>query len=186
MKRKRLFVIVALVVIVLLIFGFAGRGPLKMFRINSFASLFYVTEDEPPIIVKNGSIGIYTPGEWQSTSAGWVNDAGDDKLNGLNLWVKATWTSGSCTAAGEPVIVTHTDNGVEAQFKTAFTFKYGFRTMVNPRGQIDQTDKHNLVRKTSAGEIKSVRATSKTCEIPSGSTNVVIAICSSASTAECQ
>ena len=77
------------------------------------------SEDEAPIIVKNGSIEIETlDGEWKNGGGAWINQT-SGKVNSGELWVKVTSSTGTCRAVGKPVHVQYSQPNVHAVFTTS-------------------------------------------------------------------
>ena len=114
------------------------------------------SEDEAPIIVKNGSTTIETfDGKWgDDQGANWRNDT--NKTHNNELWVRVDFTDGtsSCKAAGHPVRIDYSQAG----FQATFNFANG-RTKVSPKGGLtgvnDQLLQHG--NHTDGGHITDVR-----------------------------
>ena len=144
------------------------------------------SEDEAPIIVKNGSIEIETlDGEWKDGNDAWINQT-SGKVNSGELWVKVTSSTGTCRAVGKPVQVQYSQANVRAVFTTS-----GFwttKTRVSPQGGLAFVDRKHLRAGTAGdgGRITEVRAQNLTCTISAASANVEISICSSRNATACQ
>jgi hypothetical protein len=145
------------------------------------------SEDEAPIIVKNGSIEIETlDGEWKDGNDAWINQT-SGKINSDDLWVKVTSSTGTCRAVGKPVQVQYSQPNVRAVFTTS-GFWWTTKTRVSPQAGLSFVDRKHLRAGTAGdgGHITEVRAQNLTCSIAAGSANVEISICSSSKTTACQ
>lgn len=171
--RKRLLTGVAFVVLVAL-------GIVIWQRIR-------ISEDEGPIIVKNGSIEIETiDGEWKDGGSDWFKDS-PGRFNGGDLWVKVTSSTGTCRANGKPVHIQYSVPGNQVTFTTSGAWWFA-KTRVTPKSGIAYVDGKHLRAGTAAdgGHITEVRAQNLTCSLSSTSANVVINICSSSQVTDCQ
>jgi len=145
------------------------------------------SEDEAPIIVKNGSIEIETlDGEWKDGNDAWINQT-SGKINSDDLWVKVTSSTGTCRAVGKPVQVQYSQPNVRAVFTTS-GFWWTTKTRVSPQAGLAFVDRKHLRAGTAGdgGHITEVRAQNLTCSIAAGSANVEISICSSSKAPACQ
>ena len=145
------------------------------------------SEDEGPIIVKNGSIEIETiDGEWKDGGSDWFKDS-PGRINGGDLWVKVTSSTGTCRAMGKPVHVQYSVPGNQVTFTTSGAWWWS-KTRVSPRSGITRVDGKHLRAGTSGdgGHITEVRAQNLTCSLSSTSANVEINICSSSKVTACQ
>ena len=143
------------------------------------------SEDEAPIIVKNGSMTIDTDGTWQADGGVWSNETG--KHNDNDLWVRVNLTNKTtCKGSGHPVHIEYSVNGFNAIFNVAGN---PARTKVAPRNGLVLETNHRLRHGTQAdgGYITGVRINGSllTCDITQNNLDV-INICSSAKTADCQ
>ena len=78
------------------------------------------SEDEGPIIVKNGSIEIETVGgEWKDGNSEWINQT-TGAMNANDLWVKVTSSTGTCRASGKPVHIQYSQPSVHVVFTSGF------------------------------------------------------------------
>jgi len=147
------------------------------------------SEDEAPIIVKNGSTTIETfDGKWaDDQGARWRNDT--LKTHGNELWVRVDFTDGtsSCKASGHPVMIDYSQPG----FQAIFNFANG-RTNVSPKGGLTGVSNQLLQHGNhqDGGHITDVRVNGQS--IPGcDSTKIAtvldeVRICSSASQLACQ
>ena len=145
------------------------------------------SEDEAPIIVKNGSIEIETlDGEWKDGGDAWINQT-SGKINSGELWVKVTSSTATCRAVGKPVHVQYSQPNVRAVFTTS-GFWWTTKTRVSPQGGLAFVNRKRLRAGTAGdgGHIAEVRTQNLTCAIAPGSENVEISICSSSKTTACQ
>jgi hypothetical protein len=146
-----------------------------------------VSEDEGPIIVKNGSIEIETiDGEWKDGGNDWFKDS-PGRVNGGDLWVKVTSSTGTCRANGKPVHIQYSVPGNQVTFTTSGAWWFS-KTRVTPKSGIARVDGTHL-RAGAAGDgghITEVRAQNLTCSLSPSSANVVISICSSSQVTDCQ
>ena len=145
------------------------------------------SEDEAPIIVKNGSIEIgTTDGEWKDGNDAWINQTAG-KINSGELWVKVTSSTGTCRAVGKPVQVEYSKPNVRAVFTTS-GFWWTTKTRVSPKAGLTYVDRNHLRAGTAGdgGHITEVRTQNLTCSIAAASANVEISICSSSKTTACQ
>jgi len=144
------------------------------------------SDDEGPIIVKNGSINIETiGGDWQDGGSDWINETG--KGNGGELWVKVTSSTGTCRASGKPVHIQYSEPSVHVIFTTSGMW-WTSRTRVSPKSGIARVDGQHL-RAGNAGDgghITEVRTQNVTCPLSPTSANVEINICSSSKVTACQ
>ena len=141
------------------------------------------SEDEAPIIVKNGSMTIDTAGEWQDDGGAWSNETGKDHRG--DLWVRVNLTDGTtCKGTGRPVHVEYSVGGFKAIFNVAGN---PARTKVSPKGQLAADGTHRLRHGESGGHITGVRITGAelTCNITANNLDA-INICSSADVEQCQ
>ncbi len=146
------------------------------------------SEDEAPIIVKNGSIEIETvDGQWSDGDDAWVNETAG-KHNDKELWVKVTSSTGTCRGVGQPIRVQYSKSNDRAVFTTGGSFLAPHRTRVGPQTIITYVDSKHLRAGTpgDAGHINAVQARSATCTIAAESSNVEISICSSQTAKACQ
>jgi hypothetical protein len=146
-----------------------------------------LSEDEGPIIVKNGSIEIETvDGEWKDGGSDWFKDS-PGRINSGDLWVKVTSSTGTCRAMGKPVHVQYSVPGNQVTFTTSGAWWWS-KTRVSPRSGIASVDGKHLRAGTSSdgGHITEVRAQNLTCSLSSTSANVEISICSSSRVTACQ
>jgi hypothetical protein len=145
------------------------------------------SDEEAPIVVKNGSIDIETQdGEWNDGGADWINQT-SGKINGGELWVKVTSSTGTCRAQGKPVQIQYSQPGVQVTLTTSGAWWFA-KTRVAPKSAIAFVDVKHL-RAGAAGDgghITEVRTQSLTCTLSPTSTNVEINICSSAKVSACQ
>jgi hypothetical protein len=143
------------------------------------------SEDEAPIIVKNGSIEIETVGEWKDGNDAWINQTSG--LNAGDLWVKVTSSTGTCRGVGKPVQVEYSQPNVRAVFTTGGVF-WATKTRVSPKAGLTFVDRKHLRAGTAGdgGHITEVRTQNLTCSLSASSTNVEISICSSSKTTACQ
>ena len=141
------------------------------------------SEDEAPIIVKNGSMTIDTAGEWQDDGGAWTNETGKDHKG--DLWVRVNLTGGTtCKGTGRPVHVEYSAGGFKAIFNVAGN---PARTKVSPKGQLTPDGTHRLRHGASDGYITAVRinGTALSCDITQNNLDA-INICSSADVGDCQ
>jgi len=146
------------------------------------------SEDEAPIIVKNGSIEIETvDGQWRDGDDAWVNETAG-KHNDKELWVKVTSSTGTCRGVGQPIRVQYSKSNDRAVFTTGGSFLARHRTRVGPQTIITYVDGKHLRVGTpgDGGHINAVQAQSATCTIAAESSNVEISICSSQTAKACQ
>jgi hypothetical protein len=146
------------------------------------------SEDEAPIIVKNGSIEIETvDGQWRDGDDAWINET-TGKHNDKELWVKVTSSTGTCRGVGQPIRVQYSKSNDRAVFTTGGSFLAQHRTRVGPQGIITYVDGKHLRVGTpgDGGHINAVQARSATCTIAPESSNVEISICSSQNAKACQ
>ena len=146
------------------------------------------SEDEAPIIVKNGSIDIETAdGEWKAGDDAWVNET-TGKHNHNELWVKVTSSTGTCRGVGQPIRVQYSKSNDSAVFATGGSFLGRHRTRVGPQAVIIYVDSKHLRAGTAGdgGHINAVQARSVTCAIAADSSNIEISICSSQHAKACQ
>jgi hypothetical protein len=145
------------------------------------------SEDEGPIIVKNGSIDIETQdGVWTDGGGDWINQT-SGKVNGGDLWVKVTSSTGTCRASGQPVHIQYSQPGVQVTFITSGVWWFA-KTRVAPKSAIAFVDGKHL-RAGAAGDgghITEVRTQNLTCTLSPTSANVEINICSSSKVSACQ
>jgi hypothetical protein len=170
--RKRIYVTAAVIVVAVV--------AIVWLRIRS-------SEDEAPIIVKNGSIEIETAdGEWKDGNDAWINQT-SGKINSGELWVKVTSSTGTCRAVGKPVQVEYSQPNVRAVFTTS-GFWWTTRTRVSPKAGLTFVDRKHLQAGTpgDGGHITEVRTQNLTCSLSANSTNVEINICSSSKVTACQ
>ena len=145
--------------------------------------LVTASEDEAPIIVKNGSMTIDTAGTWQEEGGAWSNETGKDHKG--DLWVRVNLTDGTaCRGSGRPVHVEYSVGGFKAIFTVAGN---PARTKVSPRGQLNLDGTHRLRHGASGGFITGVNinGVALTCNITQNNLDA-INICSSADVGECQ
>jgi len=145
------------------------------------------SEDEAPIIIKNGSIEIETTdGEWKDGDDSWVNET-TGKHNDKELWIKVTSSSGTCRGVGQPIRIQYSLPNARAVFTTGGNL-LRHRTRVGPQAVITFVDSKHLRSGTAGdgGHITGVQAQSVTCSLAAGSSNVEISICSSRSAKACQ
>jgi hypothetical protein len=143
------------------------------------------SEDESPIVVKNGSINIETDGEWQDGGSDWINQTGG--VNDGELFVKVTSSTGTCRASGKPVHIQYSEPSVHATFTISGMWWFS-KTRVSPKSGIALVDGRHL-RAGNAGDgghITEVRSQSQTCSLSRASANVEINICSSNRVKACQ
>jgi hypothetical protein len=146
------------------------------------------SEDEAPIIVKNGSIEIETSdGQWKDGDDAWVNET-TGKHNDKELWVKVTSSTGTCRGVGQPIRVQYSKSNDRAVFTTGGGFLRRHRTRVGPQAVITYVDNKHLRAGTAGdgGHINAVQARSVTCTLDADSSNVEISICSSQNAKACQ
>jgi hypothetical protein len=144
-------------------------------------------DEEAPIIVRNGSIEIETQdGQWQDGGGDWVNQT-SGKVNGGDLWVKVTSSTGTCRAQGKPVHVQYSVPGNQVTFTTSGAWWWA-RTRVSPKSAIAYVDGKHLRSGAvgDGGHITEVRTQSLTCSLSATSANVVINICSSGQVSDCR
>ena len=144
-------------------------------------------DEEAPIIVRGGSIDIETQdGQWQDGGGDWVNQT-SGKVNGGDLWVKVTSSTGTCRAQGKPVHIQYSVAGNQVTFTTSGAWWWA-KTRVSPKSGITLVDGKHLRSGTAGdgGHITEVRTQSLTCSLSPTSANVVINICSSGQVADCQ
>lgn len=144
------------------------------------------SDDEGPIIVKNGSINIETiDGVWQDGGSDWINETG--KANSGELWVKVTSSTGTCRASGKPVHIQYSEPSVQAIFTTSGMWWFS-KTRVSPKSGIARVDSKHLRAGTAGdgGHITEVRTQNATCSLSPTSANVEINICSSSKVTACQ
>jgi hypothetical protein len=145
------------------------------------------SQDEGPIIVGNGSIEIRaTDGNWQDGGSEWINQT-SGTINGGDLWVKVTSSTGTCRAQGKPVHIQYSVPGNQVTFTTSGLWWWS-KTRVTPKSGITFVDNKHL-RAANAGDgghITEVRTQSLTCSLAATSENVVINICSSSQVTDCQ
>jgi hypothetical protein len=117
MKRFTIYAVVG-VVALLVLSGFAGRGPLRILKIDAFAGLFFGSDEEAPIIVKNGSMHLITEDKWvENGTTSWSNETPSDKIHRDQFWVKVMLTDNTeCTDIGKPVMITYSDTAFHALF----------------------------------------------------------------------
>ena len=171
--RKIAYVTAAVVVVGLLAFLWMKGGP---------------SDDEGPIIVKNGSIEIETvDGQWKDDEDAWVNET-TGKHNHKDLWVKVTSSTGTCRGVGQPIRVQYSKSNDRAVFTTGGSFLGRPRTRVGPETAITFVDGKHLRAGTAGdgGHIAAVQAQSVTCRLEADSSNVEISICSSPTAKACQ
>ena len=171
--RKTAYVAAAIVVV----------GLLAILWIRGGAS-----EDEAPIIVKNGSIEIETTdGVWTDGEEAWVNET-TGKHNHKELWVKVTSSTGTCRGVGKPIRIQYSKSNDRAVFTTDGSFLGRHKTRVGPETAITYVDRKHLRAGTAGdgGHIAAVQARSVTCRLEAESANVEISICSSATAKACQ
>ena len=146
-----------------------------------------LSEDEGPIIVKNGSIEIETvDGEWKDGGSDWFKDS-PGRINSGDLWVKVTSSTGTCRAMGKPVHVLYSVPGNQVTFTTSGMWWFS-KTRVTPKSAVAFVDGKHLRAGTAGdgGHITEVRAQNLTCSLSSTSANVEINICSSSKVTACQ
>jgi hypothetical protein len=171
--RKIAYVTAAVVVVGLLAFLWMKGGP---------------SDDEGPIIVKNGSIEIETvDGQWKDDEDAWVNET-TGKHNHNDLWVKVTSSTGTCRGVGQPIRVQYSKSNDRAVFSTGGSFLGRPRTRVGPETAITFVYSKHLRAGTAGdgGHIAAVQAQSVTCRLEADSSNVEISICSSPTAKACQ
>lgn len=144
------------------------------------------SEDEAPIIVKNGSMTIETGGEWQEDGGTWSHESGKGHQN--NLWVRVDLTNGAtCKGTGHPVRVDYSIQG----FQAIFTVAGGStpKTKVAPRAGLNRETPKRLRHGSQGdgGHITAVRigANQLSCDITQNTLSA-INICSSANVPACQ
>jgi hypothetical protein len=145
------------------------------------------SEDEAPIIVKNGSIEIQTQdGEWKDGNTEWINQT-SGAVNSNDLWVKVTSSTGTCRASGKPVHIQYSEPNVHVLFTTS-GFWWTAKTRVSPKSSVAFIDGKHLRAGTpgDGGHITEVRTQNLTCSLSASSTNVEINICSSSKVTACQ
>lgn len=172
--RRKLFLTVAIAVLALIVAAFV------LLRIRA-------SQDEGPIIVQNGSIDITTiDGEWKDGGNDWFKDS-PGTVNGGDLWVKVTSSTGTCRAMGKPVHIEYSVPGNQVTFTTSGMWWFS-KTRVTPRSGIALVDRQHLRAGSpgDGGHITEVRAQNLTCSLSPTSTNVQINICSSGKVADCQ
>jgi hypothetical protein len=146
--------------------------------------LVTASEDEAPIIVKNGSMTIeIEDGAWQEDGGAWSYESGKDHKG--ELWVRVDLTSGGpCKGTGHPVRVDYSEQGFQAIFNVVGN---PARTKVSPKGQLTADGTQRLRHGASGGYITGVHigGSQLTCDITQ--TNLsAISICSSADVEKCQ
>ena len=172
--RRKLFLTVAIAVLALIVAAFV------LARIRA-------SQDEGPIIVQNGSIDIETgDGEWKDGGNHWFKDS-PGTVNGGDLWVKVTSSTGTCRATGKPVHIEYSVPGNQVTFTTTGMWWFA-KTIVTPRSGIALVDRQHLRAGSpgDGGHITEVRAQSQTCSLTPQSQNVRIAICSSSTVTDCR
>jgi hypothetical protein len=145
------------------------------------------SDEEAPIIVKNGSIEIETlDGEWKDGNTEWINQT-TGTLNANDLWVKVTSSTGTCRAAGKPVHIQYSQPNVHVVFTTSGVW-WTAKTRVSPKADLALVDGKHLRAGTpgDGGHITEVRAQNLTCSLSPNSANVEINICSSSKVKACQ
>ncbi len=145
------------------------------------------SEDEGPIIVKNGSITIETDGEWREDGGSWSNEPGKGKGHRGDLWVRVNLTNDNpCRGSGRPVHIEYSAGGFQANFNVVGNPP---RTKVSPKGQLNR-ESNQLLRHGSqndGGYITGVKINGTTLTCPITQTNLeAIYICSSADASACQ
>ena len=142
-----------------------------------------VSEDEGPIIVKNGSMVIDTDGAWQEDGGAWSNETGKDHKG--DLWVRVNLQGGTkCAGSGRPVHVEYSVGGFNAIFNVAGN---PARTKVSPKGQLVADGAQRLRHGAAGGYITGVRigGTALSCGITQNNLEA-INICSSRDVTDCQ
>src|SRR5262245_23520335 len=161
------------------------------FLLLAVAGLFILqriksSDEEAPIIVRNGSIEIETlDGTWTAGTDEWTNETvGKGSAN--ELWVKVTSSTGTCRGSGKPVHIRYSQPGVQVMFTTR-GFWWTAKTRVSPKSGVTLLDSRHLRAGTAgAGYITEVQTQSVTCSLSPTSANVEINICSSSSVTACQ
>jgi len=145
------------------------------------------SEDEGPIIVKNGSIEIETVGgEWKEGNNEWINQT-TGTMNANDLWVKVTSSTGTCRGVGKPVHIQYSQPSVHLVFTTSGMW-WTAKTRVSPKAGVALVDRTHLRAGTAGdgGHITEVRAQNQTCTLSADSMNVEVNICSSSKVTACQ
>jgi hypothetical protein len=145
------------------------------------------SDEEGPIIVRNGSIEIETiDGEWKDGNNEWINQT-SGTINSNDLWIKVTSSTGTCRAMGKPVHIQYSEPSVNVTFTTSGMWWFA-KTRVSPKSAITLVDGKHLRAGTAGGggHITEVRAQNLTCSLSPDSQNVRIAICSSSKVTDCQ
>ncbi len=145
------------------------------------------SQDEGPIIVRNGSINIETQdGQWQDGNSEWINQT-SGTVNSGELWVKVTSSTGTCRASGKPVHIQYSVPGNQVTFTTSGVWWFS-KTRVSPKSAIALVDSKHLRAGTAGdgGHITEVRTQNLTCTLSANSSNVEINICSSSKVTACQ
>ena len=172
--RRKLFFTVAIAVLALIVAAFV------LLRIRA-------SQDEGPIIVQNGSIDITTiDGEWKDGGNDWFKDS-PGTVNGGDLWVKVTSSTGTCRAIGKPVHIQYSVPGVQVMFTTSGAWWWS-KTRVTPKSGTAYVDGKHLRAGAASdgGHITEVRAQNLTCSLSPTSANVQVTICSSSKVTDCQ
>ena len=145
------------------------------------------SDEEAPIVVKNGSIEIETlDGTWTSGTDEWTNETvGMGSAN--ELWVKVTSSTGTCRASGKPVLIRYSQPSVQVTFTTRGLW-WMAKTRVSPKSAVTFVDGKHLRAGTAGdgGHITEVQTRDVTCSLSPTSANVEITICSSSKVTDCQ
>jgi hypothetical protein len=146
-----------------------------------------LSDDEAPIIVKNGSMTVDTvDGRWEEDGGSWRNETG--KQHGNELWVKVVLTnSTTCRGSGHPVVIDYSAAGFQAIFNV--TGGKTPRTIVAPRAQLNLETSQRL-RHGAAGDggyITGVRIGGNPLQCGITQSNLdAIHICSASGVSDCQ
>lgn len=150
MKRPLVYIGYAALTLagVLVVLGVFRVGPVTFFN-RTFKVLS--SDDEAPIIVKNGSMDFELPsahaGEWQdNNNAAWSYESPSDKVHKNDFWVRVDLKGGgTCTGKGHVVMIDYS----ATSFRAIFTPGKGvdgstLRTQVTPKADIAFVDKQHL------------------------------------------
>jgi hypothetical protein len=139
------------------------------------------SDEEAPIIVKNGSIHLETKAKWTPDGRDWINDTPANQVHGGELWVKVMSKAKPCpVTAGHPVIIQYSDLSVQAHFNPGGN---PTRTRVQVTGRWNRDDAQHLSSGTTGdlGHITGVRVGSSdlsSCDFTAGQLDA-IEVCSS-------
>jgi hypothetical protein len=145
------------------------------------------SDEEGPIIVKNGSIEIEAiGGEWKDGNSEWINQT-TGTMNANELWVKVTSSTGTCRGVVKPVHIQYSQPSVHLEFTTSGMW-WMAKTRVSPRAGVALVDRTHLRAGTAGdgGHITEVRAQNQICPLSANSMNVEVNICSSSKVTACQ